>query len=355
MKMKTSRIFLCLFLAIILIFVNLPAKTGKESKPGFRELECVNTLPSENEDIYFKSHAQIDVDDQGYVYAYDPNNHHFIYKIDLKGELVLKIGRKGRGPGDIFRPQQMRIRQNKLFIIDQFGLSIFDLNGNFLQRFRLFKPVISFDVHDDKIFMVEANNQHLFTVYRFDGKKIDSFGKRYDFAYSLFKRHRKVFVDEIGHSGKVFCSDDDYVFYVADIFGEVHQYDYTGKFIAKFKLEGLSQDAIDKHNELFFKKGIKDASNLTTQLLFIDISYADRKFYMLVPERPIYDEIIEFDTSTLTISSRFRFYNLTDSFKKIYFSSIHLVVKVQGKNKSKRYFISMLSGGDRDTLIKIYK
>ena len=62
---------------------------------------------------------------------------HCIYKFDRSGKFVKKIGRKGRGPGDLYHPGALSILDNKYLLVAEYAtnrrISVFDLNGNFVK------------------------------------------------------------------------------------------------------------------------------------------------------------------------------------------------------------------------------
>ena len=73
---------------------------------------------------------------------------HCVYKFDKNGKFIKKIGRKGRGPGDLYYPGKLSILDNKYLIILENPrvrrISIFDMNGNFVKIIKTKEPV--FDV-----------------------------------------------------------------------------------------------------------------------------------------------------------------------------------------------------------------
>ncbi|MCP4219612.1 MAG: 6-bladed beta-propeller [bacterium] len=252
----------------------------EKKEPGFKELKHLKTFPAENEkDVWFKSPAVIDVDDEGNVYAFDPNNHHSIYRMDANGKLLLKIGKRGRGPGDLYHPKQIRVRDGKIFIKDRHGMAIFDLHGEFIGRFRVFSRVISFDVCNDKIYMVQSGRGKLFKVYSLDGKKLDAFGKRYDFDYSLFAGQGEDYIAGSIHKGYVICCADRILFF-AEHFGDLHQYDYKGKRIRLDGVESFSPKfakGIGKNRKLFFETGLDRDESITTVGVFGGIYCLEKK------------------------------------------------------------------------------
>ncbi|MCP4146473.1 MAG: 6-bladed beta-propeller, partial [bacterium] len=166
-----------------------PITAAEAADPNLPVLEFVKSMPCDTEEnVYFKSAANIAVDKEGYLYAFDSNSHHFIYKMNRKGELARKIGRKGNGPGDLFRPFRMKVSENRIIIQDQPGIHVFDLDGNLKSRFRVFKGISALGVHNKKIYIIHENTKELFTVYDFEGKKIAAFGERYKLNPTLYQK-----------------------------------------------------------------------------------------------------------------------------------------------------------------------
>ena len=62
---------------------------------------------------------------------------HCVYKFDKSGKFLKKIGRKGRGPGDLYGPGDLSILDNKYLLVAEYAtarrISVFDLNGNFVK------------------------------------------------------------------------------------------------------------------------------------------------------------------------------------------------------------------------------
>ena len=73
---------------------------------------------------------------------------HCVYKFDKNGKFIKKIGRKGRGPGDLYGPGDLSILDNKYLLVGEYPstrrISVFDLNGNFVKIIKTRESV--FDV-----------------------------------------------------------------------------------------------------------------------------------------------------------------------------------------------------------------
>ncbi len=73
------------------------------------------------------------LDNDGYLYIADWNNH-CIAKVTTTGKYITRIGSKGSGPGQLWKPSSVAIRNNILYVTEAGNnrVSIFDTNGQFL-------------------------------------------------------------------------------------------------------------------------------------------------------------------------------------------------------------------------------
>ncbi len=89
---------------------------------------------------------------------------HCVYKFDKNGKFLKKIGRKGRGPGDLYHPGALSILDNKYLLVADYPLnmkiSVFDLNGKFIKIIKTRDPV--FDV------VGLGNNKIAILTFRFE-------------------------------------------------------------------------------------------------------------------------------------------------------------------------------------------
>ncbi|MCP4217165.1 MAG: hypothetical protein GY765_21135, partial [bacterium] len=248
----------------------------------------------------------------------------------------------------------IRVRGGKIFIKDRHGMVIFDLNGEFINRYKVFSRVISFDVWNDRIYSIESGNDKLLKVCDLNGKKLSSFGKKYDYDFSLYKGHDKTFIDGCINKGKVLCSEEFIVFFSGH-FGEVRRYDYSGKLLGKSSVEELDPDftkMIGSNKKLFFEKGVQDGANVSTVALFRDVYSSNGKIYFLSLAKPIYDEVLVVTPDALNVLERYRLYWEADS-KKIEFWGMRMILKKI--NNLRKFYISMLDKADRSVVIKLYQ
>ncbi len=99
---------------------------------------------------YFERPTGIAVDSQTHrIYVSDTLGNH-IYVLDIEGHILQKIGQRGAGDGEFNYPTELRLEDNKLFVVDamNFRVQVFDLSGKFLHaigsvdhgQVQLFRP-----------------------------------------------------------------------------------------------------------------------------------------------------------------------------------------------------------------------
>jgi hypothetical protein len=98
------------------------------------------------ESLFYDPIKKIAVAPDGSIFVSNSKEHN-IHKFK-EGKLLKTFGRKGLGPGDLYHPGEMAILDNKYLIVNEYALtmriSVFDLEGNFLQAVKNAYPV--FDV-----------------------------------------------------------------------------------------------------------------------------------------------------------------------------------------------------------------
>ncbi|MCP2597547.1 6-bladed beta-propeller, partial [Candidatus Aminicenantes bacterium AC-335-G13] len=307
------------------------------------ELKLIRVLPVKEERVFFKTTPFIVVDNFGNVYAVD-NREHTVYKFDRNGKLLQKIGRKGEGPGDLEFPVHICVRKDKVFISDNRAISIFDLNGKFINRFRKFRHIISMAVFRDTILLTESSAEKLINVYDFKGKKLNSFGEKYKVDYSIYKGWPKAYIDQMINRGKILCSNN-YIFYISYAFGDVFGYSASGKLLFKKEIKNI--DFIKKSRQLLFKiggkinkRGYYILKRKDWGYFLNDAFYFKNKIYLLLSENYLRfskrdiskGEIWQFDVKTGKIERKFYFYPLErDKINKIYTRS--LAIRKNENNK----------------------
>jgi len=241
---KVSRVRIISFIIFFIICcVGVRSADNLSNRVPEEKLKLVKILPAKEEErIYFKLSPIIGVDGQDNVYAM-LNFESLIFKMDSSGRLLKQIGQFGLGPGDMNIPFLMKIKNDRLFVLDSIGISIFFLDGKFEKKFRVFQFPRGFDIFKDMIVLMEFDSKGSppFNLYTFDGKKQATFGSLYKLNYKLFKQLDKYMVIHTAHDGKVLC-DDNYIYFISYLFGEVFKYDSKGNLIQKKKNRRARRD-----------------------------------------------------------------------------------------------------------------
>jgi len=140
-KMKT----VLLVLLVLQLFSLLRAELIQFYKKGKVNLNpCAGFgVNTRWEDIIFNDFKELTVDAGGTIYMTNGNGNCF-YIISPQGELLLKKGRKGQGPGDLNIPGSVSMLDGKFLIIKEFAenyrISVFDRKGKFIKILRTTHP-----------------------------------------------------------------------------------------------------------------------------------------------------------------------------------------------------------------------
>jgi len=349
MTLKTALLFAFLFVALF------PVAGWASDNPDkdLIALSCIKILPAEDEEeIWFKSHAIFDVDDDGYIYTFDPNHHHYVLKMDPQGRFVKKIGQLGQGPGDIYEPKEVRVSNGKIFVRDSIGVSVFTTGGVFLSKFKIFNPVHAFNVDNEQVYTVEQGTKKLVMVYDAAGKKLSEFGEKYDVDYSLFKnREGPGVADKLINSGYIRFDEGKFLF-LPFLFGEIHFYasDHTARQINK--IPGLDEELAREHYQHFVADKSKRFYKNSVTSLFRDVDVCAGRFYIMDLGRDNYDRIFEYDCQTVRLIKGYKYF-LEEAPKDVDFVGWQLRVKKRGKDTL--FYVSIIQLGDRELSIRIYK
>ena len=151
---------------------------------GVQEIEVIRgrSLANiiEKSNLFIKTMEDIEWIDNS-LYLLDSDNGQIIEISLTSGNQLRIISRKGQGPNELMSPCRIRVRNQKIFVLDKGNraLKIFDLSGNFIGQF---KPLAfgnpyfyrSFDVdQNDEIYFPEVNGSKgtLVGVYSLSGEK----------------------------------------------------------------------------------------------------------------------------------------------------------------------------------------
>jgi len=175
--MKKILMIFIFFILISFLFCDINEIVLDDSK----SVDLISQL-NENE-VFFKFINGLDIDENNNIYFLD---RHFatIFKINLLNKKLIKtISSKGQGPGELLCPCSMKIKDNKIYILDM-GLGsvkIFGLKGICLKEFKcnfsctfLYENSIMDVSNTNEIYIknIDKKTKTAISVYDNNGKKI---------------------------------------------------------------------------------------------------------------------------------------------------------------------------------------
>lgn len=160
----------------------------------------------------FQRPTGIDIDQEhGIVYVADTLAHD-IKVLDLRGNLIKVIGKRGEGPGEFNYPVHLCFKNGKLYVVDamNFRVQVFDAEGNLIRLFG--RPGDTYaDLQRPKgigvdsfgnIYIADAL-QDMVKVFDQEGNLLLFFGER-GRKLGQFSMPQDIFVDE---EDRIFISD----------------------------------------------------------------------------------------------------------------------------------------------------
>ena len=143
-----------------------------------KESESVNFLEKmDQQGVFVKFIQFLDIDDENNFYFLDVNLR-TIFRIDGKtGKLINTISSLGQGPGELYIPTSIRVKNKMVFIPDRGfgGVKIFTTDGKLITEFRTGPSSGWLDVNKkNEIFVREVDTDGLpsVAIYSMEGKKI---------------------------------------------------------------------------------------------------------------------------------------------------------------------------------------
>ena len=131
----------CIVLLLILFVIQVsPCDSKNKKSAGFKmKLTKIKDITlKETDDSLIGECLKIRVDENERIYYWDwPQNTVLVF--DQSGSQVRKIGKQGRGPGELNNIRNFDVKNGKICILNNSGytISIFDTTGNFINSFRL--------------------------------------------------------------------------------------------------------------------------------------------------------------------------------------------------------------------------
>jgi len=191
-----KNIFLSLLLIILISIPQFPLE-NIDLKDGVDYLEKLT-----NNEVYFSLLRDMEYNN-GVLYLLD-SKYCKVFMVDFKSAKLKKtLFRKGQGPYELMIPMALKVKNNKVFILDQGynGIKIVNINGSSVSEFKTVSTVgrRNFDVNQkDEIFVGEynTNNKTYVSVYNLKGKKLRSIIKLdSDKKLDLQRIHYQIMLD----------------------------------------------------------------------------------------------------------------------------------------------------------------
>lgn len=147
-------------------------------------------IPKENSQILFGNAIDMDFDDGNNYYILD-NKQNNIFKFNSKDELLGKIGRKGKGPGEFSSPYLLSYYDNKIAVLDygNYKMNFFSKEGEYLSSFSVLFFINDILLYKDNLYLsitydkpsgvpgsVIKRQLSLINVFNLQGEIINSFG-----------------------------------------------------------------------------------------------------------------------------------------------------------------------------------
>ena len=144
-------------------------------------IERVREIPIDLGDEIVGQIADLTRDAEGNFYLPDWQQH-TVWVTDPKGKLIRRIGQEGSGPGEMSKPQNVTVFDDRIVVLDKenFRVATYDLYGVHQTSFRvdLFRPFNLVCDRDGRIAVSILDDESLFTVYDANGNKSHEAGSR---------------------------------------------------------------------------------------------------------------------------------------------------------------------------------
>ena len=168
------------FVLILLVASLLPTWITSASAQNY-SVEKVREVPLDLGDEIAGEIADLTRDTEGNYYLPDWQQH-TVWVTDPQGKLIRQIGREGSGPGELSRPQNVAVFDDRIVVLDKENLRIatFNLNGEHQASFRIDMPRPGNMVcgSEGRCAVSSLFGESLLTVYGSDGSKSHDMGSR---------------------------------------------------------------------------------------------------------------------------------------------------------------------------------
>ena len=144
-------------------------------------VEKVRDIPIDLGDEIVGQIADLARDAEGYFYLPDWQQH-TIWVTDPQGKLIRRIGQEGSGPGELSRPQNVSVFDDRIMVLDKenYRIATFNLDGAYQASFRFDRegPGNMICESGGRCAVSSLWGESLLTVYGSDGNKFHDAGSR---------------------------------------------------------------------------------------------------------------------------------------------------------------------------------
>jgi hypothetical protein len=241
-----------------------------------------------------------------------------------KLEFLRAIGRPGQGPGDLMRPKVISVSADILAVNDQSGISFFDLEGAFEDKFPLLSRAGSMLFTGKELYTTTYNvaKPDLIHVYSQKGEALRSFQNKkllYPIRYDIHKGLSPDQLEQIVIEG-LLRTEGRSIYFLSKRFGNILCFDPSGKVTRHWELArilGKNEKAKDKENRrMFLDEGfdlLKNERFIPSYYLFEDAEFVDTRLYLLLQNWDIVEkkakpviEFVEIDLDAWAVVGTFR-------------------------------------------------
>jgi hypothetical protein len=123
---------------------------------NYRKLTLQSYFPleaDEEKEVFLRQARYMACDSESNIFVSD-SQECTIWKFDVKGKFIKKMGRRGQGPGELLAPEEIMICSNSIVVHDRNNRRVhyFDLEGKFLKSFITPEWYLALDMTGDERF-----------------------------------------------------------------------------------------------------------------------------------------------------------------------------------------------------------
>jgi len=292
--------------SFFLLLFRYPAKVDAQSV----ELDRFEVVIDFKEEGYYRSIPFIVLNRD--LFFITDNFSHRVLEYRFGGnklEFLRSIGRPGQGPGDLMRPMDISIADDILAVKDEHGISFFDLDGGFKNKFPLLARAETMLFTGKEIYATtcQAEKPDLIQVYSRAGVALRSFQKKkalYPIRYDIHKGLSPDLLERIIFEG-LLRSDGQSIYFLSRRFGNVLRFSPDGNRTENWGLEELlgnnEKAKAERNRKMFLEEGYdleKNERMIPHNFLFEDVHIVDGRLYLLLENYDLLEKkpksVIEF-------------------------------------------------------------